>query len=108
MKKETNQNAAAEQPAAPTSTAATTTPESAEVAEARKAAERRKRADALEEVTKIIGIDVKNSCDQVASFCIVDNPEHVRKAYDLLLERLGRAHAILKEQIENLPTLTIQ
>lgn len=106
MNQKTSAAAPAESPSpAPQTTAAPA--ESPEVKEAREAQARRKRADALEEAAKIIGIDVKNSCDQVASFCIVDNEAHVRKAYELLVERLARAHALLKGQIENLPTVNL-
>ena len=60
-----------------------------------------------EEAAKLIGVDARNSCDQVAMFCEADNPAQIKTAYDLLLTRLSRAHKILAAEIDGLPTAII-
>jgi hypothetical protein len=82
----------------------TPVPESAEVSAASAANKARQRQDALEEAAKIIGLDVTNSCDQVAHFCRADNQEQIIKAHTLLLQRLVKADALLRPHIEGLHT----
>lgn len=69
-------------------------PESPEVRTAREANAARKRADALTDAEKTIGIDLRNSCEQVASFVSHQNVPQIKSSFELLEERYkkGKQH----------------
>lgn len=63
------------------------------------------RQDALDEASKIIGQDMVNSCESVAHLLRAGQLAAARDAFTLLLQRADKAHALLQDQLENLPEL---
>ena len=61
---------------------------------------RQRRQESLDEAAKVIGTDLRNSCDQVTSFCIHGNTGHVKTSWDLLVERFNRAKGLIKKALE--------
>jgi hypothetical protein len=79
--------------------------QSPEVTDAQRDAQKRARKDALDDIAIKIGAGVKNSCDWVATHCMADRPDEIRRHYQLLVDRLAEVHTLLAAQIENLPTI---
>jgi hypothetical protein len=79
--------------------------QSPEVTDAQRDAQKRARKDALDDIAIKIGAGVKNSCDWVATHCMADRPDEIRRHYQLLVDRLAEVHTLLAAQIENLPEI---
>jgi hypothetical protein len=87
----------ADNPSPSASSAPSAVTPSPEVQEAARAQRARKRQDALAEAHKILGVDVRNSAEQAAHFCAVDNDQQISVAMDLLKTRLAAAQAKIDE-----------
>ncbi|HUS37334.1 MAG TPA: hypothetical protein VM680_18450 [Verrucomicrobiae bacterium] len=73
---------------------------SKEVVEASAAEKARARKDALAEAASLLSVACRNSCDVLAQAVENDNPALINQHWRLLQERLDRAAAILKSNVE--------